>query len=183
MSDQDAQTESRSRRSFFKRALATIIGGILAAFPFVSGIIVWFDPLRKKKKDAGMVRVASLSSLPDDGVPRKFKVISDKQDAWNTYPNVPVGAVYLKRTGAQEVEAFNVVCPHLGCAVDFQSKLQSYYCPCHNSTFAIDGKINDPKSPSPRDMDKLDVEIRNGGQVWIRFQNFRPGTKEPVLIS
>ncbi len=29
---------------------------------------------------------------------------------------------------------------------------------------------------SPRDLDSLEVEIRNGAEVWVRFEKFRTGT-------
>ena len=50
-----------------------------------------------------------------------------------------------------------------------------FACPCHKSSFDLDGHIDDPSSPAPRDMDSLQVEIRNGDEVWVRFQNFYTG--------
>ena len=44
----------------------------------------------------------------------------------------------------------------------------------------LDGSVNDPKSPSPRGLDELGVEIRNEREVWVRFQNFRPGAHERI---
>jgi hypothetical protein len=31
-------------------------------------------------------------------------------------------------------------------------------------------------------MDALDVEVRNGDEVWIRFQNFLPGRSEKTPV-
>ena len=45
----------------------------------------------------------------------------------------------------------------------------------------IDGTIADPKSPSPRAMDELEAEVRNG-EVWVRFQNFRKGSPEKIPV-
>jgi Rieske Fe-S protein len=56
----------------------------------------------------------------------------------------------------------------------------SYLCPCHNSTFALDGKINDPDSPAPRGLDELAVEVRKNGEVWVKFQNYRAGVSEKI---
>ena len=82
-----------------------------------------------------------LEVLPADGVPRKFPILADKTDAWNKYPNTPVGAVYLRRTGERAVQALNVVCPHTGCFVDYRAERKGYYCPCHSSSFAVDGRV------------------------------------------
>lgn len=157
-----------------------MIGAVVSLVPFAAGIAVYLDPLRRKSAGPGAaIRVASINSIPEDGIPRKFAVVANKSDAWNKYPNVPVGAVYLRRQKGKEIEALNTVCPHAGCFVDFAAEKNCFLCPCHNSTFAVDGSINDPKSPSPRGMDPLKVEVR-GNDVFVVFQNFRAGTHERI---
>ena len=172
--------EELPRRSFFKKASAIVIGGIVGIVPAIAGLLVFLDPLKRKSKTAGdAIRVASLNALPKDGRPQKFPVISSRTDAWNKFPEVPIGAVYLRRIGEKEVEALHVVCPHAGCFVDYVHARTCFLCPCHNSTFAIDGSINDPKSPSPRGLDTLEVEIR-GEEIFVKFQNFRAGVHQKI---
>jgi Rieske Fe-S protein len=86
------------------------------------------------------------------------------------------------RTSDTAVEALNVVCPHAGCFVDFHADKKGFYCPCHNSLFHMDGKIGDPKSPSPRGLDTLSVEVRDN-EVWVEFQNFRTGTAHKIPMA
>ena len=169
-----------ARRNFIKKACAIVIGAVVGFVPAVSGLMVFFDPLRRRSQDGDAVHVASLNSLPQDGVPRKFSVIADHTDAWNRMPRVPVGAVYLRRIGQKQVLAFNVICPHAGCFVDYDGARKIYHCPCHNSSFALDGRIADPKSPSPRGLDELEVEIRNQNEIWVKFRNFRAGQREKI---
>jgi menaquinol-cytochrome c reductase iron-sulfur subunit len=170
-----------NRRGFFKRVMATILGAIVTIFPFAAGLALWLDPARRKSNAAGeFVCIATLTAVPEDGVPRKFPVLASRVDAWNKSPETAVGAVYLRRTPGEKPRAFNVVCPHAGCFVDYLAARDTYLCPCHNSTFALDGKINDPKSPSPRGLDELEVEIRNKSEVWVKFQNFRAGVAEKI---
>ncbi len=172
--------QSPERRGFFKEALSVIIGGIITVVPVAAGLTVFFDPLRRNKaKGGGAIRVASLTSLQSIGVPQKFPIIASRVDAWNKYPQTPIGAVYLMKTDAKTVKAFNVVCPHAGCFVDYNADRNAYLCPCHNSSFALDGSIRDPKSPSPRGMDELKVEVRND-EIFVHFQNFRAGTAERI---
>ena len=170
------------RRDFIKKSCAAIIGGLTCLFPAISGLLVFLDPLRRKTRDNDAVLIASLSSLPEDGVPRKFPVIADHTDAWNRTPRVPIGAVYLRRIGDKQVQAFNVMCPHAGCFVDYDVSRKGYHCPCHNSSFGVDGKIADPKSPSPRGLDELEVEIRGENEIWVKFQNFRAGEKGRIPV-
>src|SRR6266516_1503084 len=113
--------------------------------PVTSDLTVFFDPLRRKSSASGPVRVTTLEALPIDGVPRIFRVVADRADAWNKLSQVPVGAVYLRRTSEKTVEALNVVCPHAGGFVDFVPGSNCFICPFHNSKFAIDGKISDRK--------------------------------------
>jgi len=176
--------DPRQRRGFLKRALAVVLGALAGLAPVGAGLMAFLDPLRRREAAAeGMIRVASLEALPEDGVPRKFAVIATHTDAWNKFPAVPIGAVYLRRTGPAAVHALNVTCPHAGCFVEFVSARGGFLCPCHNSTFAVDGKINDSKSPSPRALDELAVEIRNQDEIWVRFQNFRAGTAQKLPVS
>jgi menaquinol-cytochrome c reductase iron-sulfur subunit len=169
------------RRGFFKKLATNVLGAIITIVPFAAGLAVWLDPARRKAVAGGqLVRVATLQALPDDGIPRKFSVIASRVDAWNKSPESAIGAVYLWREKGGKPRAFNVVCPHAGCFVDYVAERSSYLCPCHNSTFALTGSINDPGSPSPRGLDELEVEVRNASEVWVKFQNFRAGVAEKI---
>jgi menaquinol-cytochrome c reductase iron-sulfur subunit len=88
----------------------------------------------------------------------------------------------VQKTGPNSVRVLNTVCPHLGCSVNFSATRGSFFCPCHQSSFAVDGKILDPNSPSPRGMDELEAEVRPNGEVWVKFQNFRKGTPDKIPV-
>ncbi len=172
------------RRGFLKECLAVVLGALAGAAPAGAGLAVLLDPLRRHGGQfAGFIRVASLSAVPPDGVPRKFPVIASHTDAWNKFPAVPVGAVYLRRTADTPLRAFNVICPHAGCFVDYVAARHGYLCPCHNSTFDLEGRIQDTRSPAPRGLDELAVELRNGTEIWVRFQNFRAGTARRIPLT
>jgi menaquinol-cytochrome c reductase iron-sulfur subunit len=170
------------RRDFLKKASAVVIGGAITAVPIIAGVRMMMDPLRQKAGGGQWIKVTTLDSLPKDGAPQKFAILASRTDAWNRFPNAPVGAVYLRRTGENTVEALNVVCPHAGCFVDFRTEKKGYFCPCHNSLFAMDGKIADPKSPSPRGLDTLKTEVK-GNEVSVEFQNFHTGMAEKVPVA
>ncbi len=170
------------RRNMLVAGLATVLGALVAVFPFGAGLLVFLDPiLRRKASGSGaensrpMRRVATLEALPTDGTPVQVPVIADQTNAWNREPNQPIGAVYLRRQG-NEVECFNAICPHAGCFVAYSGDRKLFQCPCHTSAFQLDGERIMP-SPSPRDMDKLpvDQEKLKEGEVWIEFVNYYPG--------
>jgi len=172
------------RRDFLKKALAVITGGLATLIPGLGSLVMVLNPLKSTTASARKaLRVASLTALPPDGVPRKFAVIASRTDVWNRLPESPIGAVYLRRTDASTVQAFNVTCPHAGCFVEYLPERKQYLCPCHNSTFALSGARAPGNSPSPRGLDELKVEIRNNEEVWIEFQNFLTGHAEKIVQS
>jgi Rieske Fe-S protein len=177
-------SDAQPRRSFVKEAAALAIGGAVTAVPIATGVFVWLDPLRRSGGAGGrdFIRITALEALPTNGVPQKFTVLADRTDAWTRTPQVPVGAIYLARTGDRTVKALQCICPHAGCFLEYRSGKHEFFCPCHNSTFAADGSINDPKSPSARPMDELAVELR-GNEVWVQFMNFEAGHKDKRPIA
>ncbi|HEX3798610.1 MAG TPA: Rieske 2Fe-2S domain-containing protein [Verrucomicrobiae bacterium] len=182
MQSQPASAKS-GRRSFFKGAFAVVITGIAALVPSLAAFFVLTDPLRRAGESISSVRVTSLEALPNDGVPRKFPVLAPRTDAWNKYADAPIGAVYLRRTGERSVEALNVVCPHAGCFVDFSGERGQFICPCHNSSFKVDGSRAALTSPAARGLDSLEVEVRADGSVWVRFENFEAGRAEKIPVA
>jgi Rieske Fe-S protein len=180
-------TPSAPRRGFLKQSLAVVIGSLVGLVPAAVGLATFLNPLRKSVKEKqqptgsdseGYYRVAPVNSL--SATPQAFKIIASRKDAWNTFPEEAIGAVFLSRVSGDEVRAFNVTCPHAGCRVDYRSGQKRYHCPCHNSSFEADGK-RDPKSPSPRDLDALDVKLVNG-QVLVKFRNFKTGTEDKKVL-
>jgi menaquinol-cytochrome c reductase iron-sulfur subunit len=171
------------RRGFFKQSLALLCGALAILTPPLAALVVLTDPLRRKTSAADFIRVTTLDALPADSVPRKFPVFTSKTDAWDKFSNVAVGAVYLRRTDGNKVEALNVVCPHAGCFVDYSGEKGKFLCPCHSSSFKVDGAIDDARSPSPRGLDSLAVEVRDDGSVWVKFQNFEAGKADKVPVA
>ena len=88
-----------ARRGFIAGA-GTLAAGVLALLaPLWSALRVALDPVGRTSGEAGMVLVTRLAAIPDDGVPRRFRVVADRTDAWNAHRETPVGAVYLRREG------------------------------------------------------------------------------------
>jgi len=114
----------------------------------------------------------------DGSEPMKVDLYADKVDAWNRVEQVKVGSAWVMKRG-DDLVAMSTVCPHLGCAIDYDGDNQKFICPCHDSFFALDGTVEE--GPSPRAMDSLELQVEDK-LVAIRYQRFRQGTedKEPV---
>lgn len=173
------------RRGFFGKFATVTLGAIVIAPPLAAGVMTWLHPLRGKDEaadgDDGFIEITTLAALPNDSIPRKFKVISDLHDAWTTTRNVPVGSVYLRRDTDDSVEALNAICPHAGCEVHVAEN-ERFSCPCHDSDFDLDGTLraktkSGANSVSPRGLDVMDVKVADG-RVLVKFQNFYTGISE-----
>ena len=176
----EADSATENRRGFITKALAVCCGGLATLAPVGAAIWAVLDPLRRTAGAGSFLRVADLSNLPDDGQPRQFPVITDRVDAWTGYAAEPIGAVYVKREkGSDTVEALSATCPHAGCFVEMDKESKCFRCPCHNSSFTLDGGIVAP-SPSPRPMDSLECQIDKSGSILVKWQNFYTGIEEKV---
>jgi Rieske Fe-S protein len=114
-------------------------------------------------------------------VPRQFAVIAERADAWTGFASEPIGAVYLRRgKGSDTVEALSATCPHAGCFVEMEPTGRCFRCPCHNSTFTLEGGIVAP-SPSPRPMDGLECRVAKNGSVEVKWERFRAGVAEKIV--
>lgn len=187
--DKDKQAPAPTRRSFFAVATAIAAGSLAVLTPIGVGIAAFLSPLFRRTASSE-VRVALLDQVPDDGKPRYFPVVADRDDAWTRYPAQRIGAVYLVRDPDQETPvAFTAKCPHAGCFIGYAENDAHFKCPCHTSSFNLDGtRVHGEQEVAPRGMDELDVEVRkiagpDGAQiseVWVRFVEFQTGVKERI---
>lgn len=194
--DDATEPEDDAKRELTRRVAAIVIGLVVGIVPFFSGVVFFLDPLLRKKntdnekpsaggsgvvKDGdGFLRLAvTREGLPDDGTPQMVTVQDDLVDAWNKFRNVPIGTIWLRKIDGA-VTAFNTICPHLGCTVEFRGAERDFYCPCHLSAFELNGEKKNPIPP--RDMDSLELKADTGDEIWVRFKNYRGGLTEKLEI-
>jgi menaquinol-cytochrome c reductase iron-sulfur subunit len=191
-----ASNSPEPRRSFIIKAAAVVVGGIVALFPFAAGLGVLLDPLRRRAASGSggaaddaikYVRIGPLDVLPADGIPHQVVLTDDIVDAWTRSPAQRVGTAFLTRTDSPDgpkVTALSSVCPHLGCAVDFNRPAGDFECPCHASAFAKDGQKL--FGPSLRGLDPLAVKLveSNGTkEIWVECARFRTGIAERIAVG
>jgi len=80
--------------------------------------------------------------------------------------NSPAGPVLLVGTSkAANLTAVNPTCSHAGCTVAWKAETKKFVCPCHDSEFAIDGKVQ--KGPATEDLKTYAVKIE-GNSVLVK---------------
>jgi menaquinol-cytochrome c reductase iron-sulfur subunit len=173
MADDDAEPK---RRTFL--AVAAAGGCVIAGAVAVPALGFVGAPAAAAGPTGLRFAIGKLEDL-EVGVPKKFAIIGDQVDAWTRAPKRKLGSVWVERLNEKEVRAFNVTCPHLGCAIDVVAdpggKATGFNCACHDSNFELTGKRGE--GPSPRDMDPVPAEVGSDGTVTITFKRFRIGTE------
>ena len=56
--------------------------------------------------------------------------------------------------------AVNSLCPHRQCTVEWRKDNKDLFCPCHDSKFALDGKVI--KGPANRPLGVYEVQEQDG---------------------
>ena len=171
---------SDTRRAFVARVTAAL-SALAGAAAVVPGLGLLLSPLRKMtvRGPGRPVRVASEHDVCPDK-PLRVTAVGDRQDAWVRLDRVTLGSCWLVRAheGAP-VRAFSTVCPHLGCGVDYDAQARKFDCPCHGSSFDLDGRCL--RGPSPRGLDELEV-VSTETEIRVRYQRFKVASKmkEPI---
>lgn len=176
------------RRTFLK-TLAAGLNGLIGLAVVIPGMRFLLDPLRRAPHKRGFIRIAPLTSLTT-GRPQRVTVLADRWDAYIHHPPGPIGNVWLLRNESDDLDpkirCLHVICPHLGCAIDYAADRNSFHCPCHASEFDAAGLRR--FGPSPRDMDELECRISDADESGVRwvevnYQEFQTGVSEKRLTA
>jgi menaquinol-cytochrome c reductase iron-sulfur subunit len=136
--------------------LWTLIGASLS----IPATVYLFLPPRPRTRDE-WVEAGNVSRLqpghPEEWVFRRnrtdgWKVVSEKTTAW-----------VLKKSD-REIVAFGPQCPHLGCPYHWEAGNQTFLCPCHASTFSIDGEVL--TGPASRALDRYEARVE-GDKLFL----------------
>ncbi len=148
------QTEA-NRRQFHTTIIYALWALITGALSLPAAIYLLFPP--KARKEGQWVEAGDVAHLaprtPEEVVFRRnrvdgWKVTSEKATAW------------VVRLSEKEVVAFAPQCTHLGCAYRWDARNGSFLCPCHTSTFSVEGKVL--SGPAPRPLDRYRAKVEGG---------------------
>jgi menaquinol-cytochrome c reductase iron-sulfur subunit len=99
------------------------------------------------------------------GVPTLFKTRIERTSGWVTQEEEI--SVYVLTEDGRNYEGLSNVCTHLGCRVRWVGDQESFFCPCHNASFAKNGDV--ATGPPPRPLDKFEVMVENG-QLLVNLE-------------
>jgi len=142
------------RRSFFLASIYSLWAVIAGALTLPAAAYLLLPPRARKNEEwteAGDISKLAPKSVVEMVLRRNrvdgWRVQSEKTTAW------------VVKASDTEIIAFAPQCTHLGCAYHWDARKGEFLCPCHTSTFSIDGKVT--AGPAPRPLDRYQTRIEN----------------------
>ncbi len=146
--------ESLSRRGWLLTCLKTLLAASLAVLLYP---VARFLRPRPQTSSGALEAVAP------------YRVNGLKLDAQGHWPppfNFGGKPCLVIRTPEGEVRAFNAVCTHVDCTVDFRADHGDIFCNCHNGVYDLHGR--NVSGPPPRPLEAYQVTLRGpSGQEEI----------------
>jgi len=146
---------SPTRRAFYIGFINGATGLIGLALAVPAAIYLLFPP--RLRKGQQWVEAADLSTIPT-GTPTEVSFARTRVDGWKVTKEKATAWVVKKPNN--EVVAFLPQCTHLGCAYHWDDPSHTFACPCHTSSFSIDGQVLG--GPAPRPLDRFMTRIQGG---------------------
>ncbi|MEW5980072.1 MAG: ubiquinol-cytochrome c reductase iron-sulfur subunit [Acidobacteriota bacterium] len=148
-----------NRRAFYLSVIYSLWSLMGAVVAVLAAIYLLFPPRLRRQEE--WVEVGSVGDLRRDS-PVEWVFRRNRTDGWKVTSEKTTA--WIVKKSDQQVVAFGPQCPHLGCAYHWDSKDQSFLCPCHTSTFSLEGEVL--TGPAPRSLDRYDVKIE-GGKLYV----------------
>lgn len=154
-----SDNQSISRRDFLG-----VLWGVAGAIALVESGAIALSFLAPRATDGefgGIIQAGEVESFPLGSVTPFTK-----------------GRFYLVRMPDSGFVALYRKCTHLGCAVPWNPAEGKFICPCHASSFEIDGQVINP--PAPRPLDRFAIAITDG---MITVDTSQPIQRDHVTVN
>lgn len=146
--------ESESTRRRFVAGIYALWGVITASIALPAAAYLLLPPRTRQREE--WVEVGTAADLGASG-PQEVVFRRNRKDGWKIFSE-KTSAWVIQRDG--KLVAFAPGCTHLGCAYHWDEKHRNFLCPCHTSTFGLDGRVLE--GPAPRPLDRFQTRIENG---------------------
>ncbi len=168
-----AQAPVRSRRRF-TAAIISGLGASIAAALSVPAFAYLFTPKRTPRRN-DFIELGDIAALTPDQ-PQEWTYQRIRRDGWRTIRERATAWV-VKRPDNQVV-ALHPSCTHLGCAYHWEASKSNFSCPCHASSFGVDGEVL--SGPAPRALDRFETRVQDGKVLIGRVIVTSSSDEKPV---
>jgi menaquinol-cytochrome c reductase iron-sulfur subunit len=141
-----------NRRTFLSAAIYGLWGLIAAALGIPATVYLLLPP--KPRREEEWIEAGDISTLKA-GAPSEIVFRHNRLDGWKV--SSQKSTAWVVKTPDERVVAFAPQCTHLGCAYHWDERKSEFLCPCHSSSFGIDGRVL--SGPAPRALDRYEVRV------------------------
>lgn len=149
------ETRGSDRRNFCVTCIYSLWGLIGLALGLPAAVYLLVPP--KPRKESEWVEAGDVSQL-EPGVPNELVFRRNRVDGWKITSEKT--SAWVVKVSDADVVAFSPICTHLGCAYHWDERKNNFLCPCHSSTFGLDGRVL--SGPAQRPLERFRVRIENG---------------------
>lgn len=156
----EPMAEGYNRRKFLGRLAELIFAALAlaAAVPLVGSAIA---PALKRQRERWVDAGPAAAVEPDR--PLRIDITYQSADGW-LLKRVRDAAYVVSHDGKSFTVLSNI-CTHLACRVRWEEARGTFYCPCHDAAFDMDGEVT--SGPPPRPLDRIAHKIENG-RIFIK---------------
>jgi menaquinol-cytochrome c reductase iron-sulfur subunit len=151
MQVRESSQQGVTRRNLAVAAIYGLWAIIGAALALPASVYLLVPP--KTRKPTEWAEAGDISGLDPD-VPVEMVFRRNRHDGWRLISEKSTAWV-VKR--GDQLLAYGPQCTHLGCAYHWNERNREFLCPCHTSTFALDGSVT--SGPAPRPLDRYEIRI------------------------
>jgi menaquinol-cytochrome c reductase iron-sulfur subunit len=151
--------QDTTRRTFYGVVINGLMGIITAAIAAPAAVYLFLKP--KSEQKSSWVNAGDLSALRI-GKPEEVTYHRTRVDGWRVLNEKTTA--WVVRVDEKKVVAFAPGCTHLACAYHWEGAQNQFVCPCHASTFSVDGKVTG--GPAPRPLDRYLTRL-DGDKILI----------------
>lgn len=156
-----------TRRNFAAIAIHGMWAAIVAALSLPAAAYLLIPAKARRKDD--WIEAGNVSQLAPQ-VPLEVAFRRNRVDGWRVVSEK--STAWVVKTGDNNVVAYAPQCTHLGCAYHWDDRKTHFICPCHNSIFSIDGRVQD--GPAPRPLDRYEVKVEGNKLLLGKLQQSSP---------
>ena len=147
--------QAGSTRRTFQLAVVYVLGAIISLAMAIPTALYLLIPPRVRSR-SGWIDAGDISQLTP-GVPVEVSFQESRLDGWRLLTEKKTA--WVVKGNNNKVVAFGPQCTHLACAYHWQMDAGKFVCPCHGSSFGLDGGVI--TGPAARPLDRYVTKIDN----------------------
>jgi menaquinol-cytochrome c reductase iron-sulfur subunit len=150
----DVEPHGSTRRAFHL-AVVYALGAIIGLAMAIPTLLYLLVPPRTRARSR-WIDAGDISQL-SPGVPVELSFQENRLDGWRVLTEKKTA--WVVREADNKVVAFGPQCTHLACAYHWEMQSGRFVCPCHGSSFSVQGNVI--TGPAARPLDRYITKIEN----------------------